>query len=100
MDGVDKPSAAKKEKREMRQRKKSYTAIEVESVISSLYELPDRWRLYYIGVLLGGFRRGEMLAVEWDNVEFKAGGIFIEKQITFDEQGDKNEDEVKTESSE
>ncbi len=100
MEGVDKPSAAKKEKREMRQRKKSYTAKEVEQVMSALYELPDRWRLYYIGVLLGGFRRGEMLAVQWDNVQFEAGGIYIEKQITFDEDGDKAEDEVKTEHSE
>ncbi|WP_375162538.1 site-specific integrase [Paenibacillus sp. Pae15] len=51
-------------------------------------------------MLLGGFRRGEMLAVEWPQVDFENGGIFITKQITYDEQGNKTEGELKTEESE
>ncbi|MHA6481098.1 tyrosine-type recombinase/integrase [Paenibacillus sp. strain BS8-2] len=101
MDGVDSPTAGKQEKRKMRQRKSHYTKAEAQAVISALYDLPNRWRLYYLGVLLGGFRRGEMLAVEWHlHVNFDAGGLYIEKQITLDENGQKNEDEVKTEASE
>lgn len=100
MHGVDRPSVAKKEKREMRQKKKSYTRHECETVISALYSLPDRWRLYYVGAILGGFRRGEMLAVEWPQVDLVAGGLHILKQITFDEDGNGVQGELKSESSE
>lgn len=100
IEGVDRPSADKREKREMRKRKKAYSRSESEAVITALYALPDRWRLYFIGVLLGGFRRGEMLAVEWPQVDHEAGGIYVAKQITLDEEGKKIEGEVKTEDSE
>ncbi|MBP1992517.1 tyrosine-type recombinase/integrase [Paenibacillus eucommiae] len=94
--GVDRPTTSKKEKREMKLRKKSFTPDEARQAILVLGEEPEHWRLYFIGVLLGGFRRGEMLAVEWSTVDFVAGGIHIEKQITFDEVGNVIEDEVKT----
>lgn len=100
MDGVDRPSADKREKREIRKRKKAYTRNESEAVITALYGLPDNWRLYFIGVLLGGFRRGEMLAVEWPQVDQENGGLHILKQITFDEDGNAIEGELKTEESE
>ncbi|HLT41994.1 MAG TPA: site-specific integrase, partial [Sphingobacteriaceae bacterium] len=100
IDGVDKPKASKAEKRAMKNRKSYYTRSEVESVLTALYDLPERWRLYFIGVLLGGFRRGEMLAVQWRHVDMELGGLWIEKQITFDEDGQKIEGEVKTEDSE
>lgn len=100
MDGVDKPTAGKKEKREMKNRKSFYTRSEVESVITALYDLAENWRLYFLGVLLGGFRRGEMLAVEWHHVDYELCGLWIEKQITFDDEGNKTEGELKTEESE
>ncbi|HZG76097.1 MAG TPA: tyrosine-type recombinase/integrase [Paenibacillus sp.] len=100
IDGVDRPSADKKEKREMRQRKKSYSRTETEAIITALYALPTHWRLYFIGVLLGGFRRGEMLGVEWPQVDFERFGIHILKQITFDEDGQTIEGDLKTEESE
>ncbi len=100
MAGVERPSAAKKEKREMKQKKKSYTRSEAFDVITALYALPDNWKLYYVGVLLGGFRRGEMLAVEWTNVDQEAGGIHVVFQVTLDEHGKKTIEEVKTEESE
>ncbi|HZG83874.1 site-specific integrase [Paenibacillus sp.] len=100
IEGVDRPSPDKKEKREMRQRKKSFNRNETEAVITALYALPDQWRLYFIGVLLGGFRRGEFLAVEWPQVDFERLGIHVVKQITLDEVGNKIEGELKTEESE
>jgi integrase len=56
--------------------------------------------LYYVGLLLGGFRRGELLAVEWQQVDFITGGISVEKQISLDEAGRATEAELKTEESE
>ena len=100
MDGVARPRADKAEKKELKSRKKSYTSQEASEVIARLYEGPTVWKLYFLGVLLGGFRRGEYLAVEWPAVDYKNGGIFVEKQISFDEEGHSIETEVKTEESE
>lgn len=41
-----------------------------------------------------------MLAVQWPEVDFAAGGIHVRKQITVDEQGQTVEAELKTEQSE
>lgn len=100
MDGVQRPSAGKKERKAMRSVKKHYTWSEVETLLIALYKLPDNWRLYFTGVMLGGYRRGEFLAVEWPNVDHERGAIWIENQITFDEAGNKIEAEVKTDESE
>jgi len=100
MNGVDRPVADKKEKRALRTTKRSYTRSESEQLILALGDESDLWRMYFLGVLLGGFRRGEMLAVEWPRVDFEHGGLYIEKQISLDEQGRSVEVEVKTEESE
>lgn len=100
IDGVQRPSTSKKEKKQQRDRKKAYDWQEAAQVLIDMYELPTRWRLYFTGVILGGFRRGELLAVEWPMVDYEAGAIYIEKQITFNESGGKIEGELKTEESE
>lgn len=100
MDGVKRPSQSKKEKKTIRSRKQAYSWDEVEKLLTALYALPKRWRLYFAGVMLGGFRRGEMLAVEWGNLDHDKAAIYVEKQITLDEGGRKMEGEVKTEESE
>lgn len=100
MDGVKRPSASKKEKKKMRDIKQNYTKAEVAKLLLAMYSLPDRWRLYFTGVMLGGFRRGEFLAVEWSDLDYDRSAIYIEKQITFDEDGQKIESEVKTIESE
>lgn len=100
MGGVDRPVADKREKKELKARKKAYTRTEAEQLIVDLADEPDHWRLYFLGVLLGGFRRGEMLGVEWPQVDFEHGGIHVEKQISMDENGVPVESELKTEESE
>jgi integrase len=100
IDGVSRPKADKKEKKELKSRKKSYTKDEIANVIAELYTAPTVWKLYFLGVLLGGFRRGEMLGVEWPAVDMENGGIYVEKQISFDEEGRSVEAELKTEESE
>lgn len=100
MDGVDRPTASKSEQRALKNRKKSYTPEESESVILALYAEPDVWRLYFIGVLLGGYRRGEFLAIEWSEVDFEKSRIYVDTQITFDEEGNVVDGDVKTVESE
>ncbi len=99
MDGVDRPVADKAEKHSLRTRKHAYSLQETAALIDALQDEPEHWRLYYLGVLLGGFRRGEMLAVQWPQVDFVAGGLHVEKQISMTEDGKRIEAELKTEES-
>ncbi|MCL6453589.1 MAG: site-specific integrase [Alicyclobacillus sp.] len=99
MAGVDRPRPDKAERRSSRSKKRAYTRAEAERLIVDLMDEPQHWRLYFLGVLLGGFRRGEMLAVEWPQVDFEHGGIHIEKQISLDEDGRPVEAELKTAES-
>lgn len=100
MDGVDRPVADKQERKALRSKKKAYTRQEAAELIIALADEPEHWRLYFLGVLLGGFRRGEMLGVEWPQIDFENGGIHVEKQISLDEDGRPVETELKTDESE
>ncbi|MRN51953.1 tyrosine-type recombinase/integrase [Paenibacillus monticola] len=100
IDGVKRPGQSKRERKQIRSRKKHYSWAEVEQLLIALYKLPVNWRLYFTGCMLGGFRRGELLAVEWKDVSHDRRAIWIDKQITLDEDGNTIVGEVKTESSE
>lgn len=100
IDGVDRPSMNKKEKKRIKDVKQNYTKTEVAELLLTMYKLPTRWRLYFTGVMLGGFRRGEYLAVELPCLNYEESMIYIENQITIDEEGQKVESEVKTVESE
>lgn len=100
MEGVERPSINKKERKKMKDVKQNYTKSEVAELLLAMYNLPARWRLYFTGVMLGGYRRGEYLAVEWPDLDYNRSEIYIEKQITVDQDGKKVESEVKTVESE
>ncbi|WP_059048924.1 site-specific integrase [Paenibacillus senegalimassiliensis] len=100
MAGVDRPSANKQEKKKMRGVKQNYTREEVARLLLAMYEMPERWRLYFTGVMLGGFRRGEWLAVQWPDLDYEHSAVYIENQITVNDEGKKVEAEVKTVESE
>lgn len=64
--------------------KKKMNFLDEESaqkVITALYKEPMVWRLYFLGCMLGGFRRGELLAVEWKHINFETSTITIEQNI-------------------
>lgn len=100
MEGVKRPTALKQEQRRLKTRKRSYSSAEISTVITALYNEPDNWKLYYLGVLLGGYRRGEYLAVEWPAADFKLSRVYVEKQRTFDEDGQAIDADLKTIESE
>lgn len=99
MDGVDRPRPSKTEKRALRATKRAYTRAEASKLITALADEPEHWGLYFLGVLLGGFRRGEMLGLEWVAVDQDKVGLLIEKQISLDENGQRIETDLKTEES-
>lgn len=80
MVGVKKPKATKK-------KAKYYTSEEAQVAINALYTEPIMWRMFFLGALLGGFRRGELIALEWPDVLFDKSAIFIRKSISLVEPG-------------
>lgn len=93
MDGVERPKVQKK-------KMNFYDENEAAAVINALYQERDVWRLYFLGAMLGGFRRGELLALEWTDVNFEENTVMVNKSISLTENGQAVEGKPKTEESE
>lgn len=55
----------------------SYTAEEVKRLISCLGTEPLKWRALTLFMLDSGCRRGEVVGLKWDAVDFKTGKVEI-----------------------
>ncbi len=58
---------------------KFYNDEEAQLLIDTLDKEPLKWRLYFLGCLIGGFRRGEFIAVQWSDLNFEENTISINK---------------------
>ncbi|GIO50224.1 tyrosine-type recombinase/integrase [Paenibacillus azoreducens] len=74
MEGVDRPKGDTRSKR-------YYNAEQAAEVLKELQKEPNNWRLFFTACMFGGFRRGEMLALEWDDIDFNAQTIRINKSL-------------------
>lgn len=75
MENIKKP-------KEEYQNKGYYDSEEAEKAIRCLFDEPSRmWRLICLGALIGGLRRGEILALRWSDVNFEDNTIFIDENI-------------------
>lgn len=92
VEGVKRPKIEKK-------RVSFYSKEEATVVIEKLYEEPVIWRLLVMAALLGGFRRGELLALEWSDIDFENRTINVSKSISMTKDGQAIVKEPKTESS-
>src|SRR5690606_5134469 len=92
MQNIPKPKAEKP-------RAQYYETEEVEYIIEKLYELPDTWRLLFLTAILGGLRRGELVALQWKHVDFENCAIHVERSISLMrngkvfEEGTKNDED-------
>ncbi|XOK59710.1 hypothetical protein ACJ7K1_24540 [Paenibacillus elgii] len=75
MDGVKRPTAEKN-------KAKFYDDEEAQLLDTTLNKEPSKWRLYFLGCLIGGFRRGELIAVQWSDLNFEENTISINKSIS------------------
>ncbi|WP_268569017.1 site-specific integrase [Paenibacillus larvae] len=92
MEGVKKPKVTKTEM-------KFYDESEAKKVIESLYKESAMWRLFILTAILGGLRRGEILALEWCNINFEEGFISVNKSISLTVNGQAIIKEPKTKGS-
>ncbi|KJH55806.1 tyrosine-type recombinase/integrase [Bacillus licheniformis] len=75
MDGLTPPTIRKKEM-------KYFDSVEAKKFIAALYKIDIKWRLYFLGAMIGGFRRGEGTAFEWHlDVNWSKGGFWVNRSI-------------------
>lgn len=61
---------------------KYFEAHEAKQCIAALYKIEMKWRLYFLGAMIGGFRRGEGTAFEWHlDVDWEKGGFRVNRSI-------------------
>lgn len=65
-----------------------YGEEEAINVIIAILRLPDVWMIYFLGAMMGGFRRGELLALEWTNVDYSNDRIYIGQSISWTKKGE------------
>jgi integrase len=92
MDGISKPK--------VEQEKMLYfDGKEAHLVIEALSKEPVAWRIFILASLLGGFRRGELLGLEWHSVSYEDHSISIEQSISLTVHGKAIVKSPKTKSS-
>ena len=67
-------------------KKKARNALEMDvlkEIISSLDQLSDDDRRFLALLIFTGMRRGEVLGLRWEDVDFKDGVIHVERNVTF-----------------
>lgn len=62
-----------------------YDETEAKTVIGALYQESRKWRLFILGAMIGGCRRGELIGLEWENVDFENKTISVQKSISLTE---------------
>jgi len=101
MDGIAKPKPKNSKEKLLKQRSNPqfYDSEEAQLVVDALYKESRKWRLLIFGSMFGGCRRGEILALEWHNVNFENQTITIENNIPLSKKGKAIEKDPKSVSS-
>jgi integrase len=64
-----------------------YEGEEARFVILALEKEDTMWKLFFLGAMLGGLRRGELIALQWSDIDFENFCISIDKNIPLTEGG-------------
>lgn len=77
-----------------------YTLEEAQIFIDRLQtKAPIKYRAFFILAIYGGFRRGELLGLEWKDIDFNTGVIRIERNSLYTSELGTFTDTTKTEKS-
>ena len=81
MDKVERPKPRKDEIKP--QTAQAYTAQEVRDILTALEGEPLKWRAFIHLLLDTGVRRGEALAVQWEDIDFQENTILICRNLCY-----------------
>ncbi|MEV2910827.1 site-specific integrase [Paenibacillus larvae] len=76
-----------------------YDEPEVEQLLRALQEEPYHWRMMITLALTTGMRRGELLGLEWEHIDWENSIVDIEQSLTHSEKGEVIIKSPKTERS-
>ncbi len=103
MIGIKKPTPDNEAKKlKLAAQKKNpqyYNEEEAQAVVDALYKESRKWRLFILGSMIGGFRRGELVGLEWTSVFLDDHSLSIENNIPLTENGAAVEKDPKSLSS-
>jgi integrase len=74
METIKRPKVKRKEMNYLDQE-------EAARLIVALQEFKPTWRLYFLTAMIGGLRRGEIIALEWTDLDFENDLIHVKKSI-------------------
>lgn len=60
-----------------------YTQEQIEAFIQALDREPIRWRAYFYLALMSQMRRGELIALSWDDINLRTGELMISKSAFY-----------------
>lgn len=90
MESIQKPKEknAKQKLLEQKENPQFYDEHEAQIVVDALYKETRKWRLLILGSMIGGFRRGELVGLEWQNINFQDGCLIVENNIPLSVNGE------------
>ncbi|MNR93693.1 Tyrosine recombinase XerD [compost metagenome] len=102
MEDIPKPKPKNSKEKLLKQRENPqyYNEKEAQQVVDALYNEPSRkWRLLILGSMFGGFRRGELVGLEWPYVLFDDQSLNVENNIPLTKNGQPIEKGPKSDAS-
>lgn len=60
-----------------------YTLEEAQALIDSLKDAPARYRAFFVLAIYSGFRRGELLGLRWEDIDFKTGVVQVKRTMLY-----------------
>lgn len=88
-------SVPKDEKKE----KEIYTLEEIEQLFGLLEEAPLKYRTFFTLAIYSGFRRGELLGLEWKDIDWEGGVINVRRTSNYTAEQGTYTDTTKTKKS-
>ena len=76
-----------------------YTLEEAQTFLNCLENEPLKYQAFFVLAIYGGFRRAELLGLEWKDIDFKTGVISISRTSLYTKERGIYTDTTKTKSS-
>jgi integrase len=77
------PVASIKKPKVESKKAKVYTEEQVSTLMNHIVNEDPKWQMIITIAITTGMRRGEILALEWDNVDLERGKIHIQQSLTY-----------------